>query len=54
MKVYCVFKEEIIQMCYEVDTLDKIFDSLEKAEAYICEMKKYSNYKRTIEIMDME
>lgn len=54
MKVYCVFKEEIVQMCYETQVLDKVFKTKEAAQAYVNERKKYSDYDYDIEEMEVE
>jgi hypothetical protein len=52
-KVYCVFKEDIIQMCYTTYVLDKIFKNKEDAEKYIEDMEKVSSYERFLEVEEV-
>jgi hypothetical protein len=57
-KVYCVFREEIIQMCYEIEVLDKIFKTREDAERYVANNLKsqdlYDRHSLSIEEMEVE
>lgn len=54
MKVYCVMVETIIQMCYEIEELDRIFKTKETAETYVKECAENSLSPRTIVEMELE
>jgi hypothetical protein len=52
--VYCVMREDIIQMCYEIEVLEKVFKTREAAQRYIDEANSWARAKRTIETMELE
>lgn len=40
MKVYIVFKEDILHMCYEITVFDSVFATKEQAESKVIELTK--------------